>query len=132
MSAISEQERPFPIPREILDTINSIFWFLMDAAWMLEVFGMAYLCILPTVLTGLALLYVERRRAVFYINLAINCWIWMNTLWMLSETLETDALLNVSRALFSAGVIFIIMAAKNSESLQETFSHFKRFRVLKW
>lgn len=130
-AAPAVSERSFFVPKEVLDTVNSVSWFLMDACWMLQAPNIACFLILPTVLTGLCLLYIEKRRPVFFINLAINCWIGMNTLWMLSEFLESDRMLDASRALFGAGVVFILLAARYSESLMETFSHFKRFRVLK-
>lgn len=124
-------ERPFPIRKEVLDTVNSISWFLLDAFWMLDMRSAAYVFLPPTILTGLFLLYTDKRRPILFINLAINCWIWMNTLWMLSDMEANSTYLAYARSLFVLGVFFILIAAFTSKSLMDTFSHFKRFRVLK-
>jgi hypothetical protein len=125
------ENRSFPISKEALDTINSMTWFMMDAFWMLGATHVAGFFILPTILSGLFLLYIERRRTVFYINLAINCWIFMNTMWMLSEFSQNSNWLVGSRVAFVAGLGFIAMAVRSSDDLRETFSHFRRFRLLK-
>ncbi len=124
-------ERPFPIRKEVLDTVNSVSWFLLDACWMLGAPTLGYFFAAPTVATGLLLLYVERRPAVTCINLAINSWILMNLFWMMSEATSTPALLLAARVCFGLGVGFILAAVAKSENLKETFSHFRRFRLLK-
>jgi hypothetical protein len=128
----SSHERSFPVPREVLDTLNSVSWFFMDAFWMLGFAAGAYTLILPTVLSGLLLLYVEKRRSVTFINLAINCWIWMNVFWMIGDLAGARTALLASRVLFALGLVSIGLALATSRSLMETFSHFKRFRVLKF
>ncbi len=120
---MSEHERPFPLSKDLLDTANSVSWFLMDALWMLNLTRWGMLFLLPTLATGLALLYIEKRRSVFWINLSINCWIWMNTFWMFEQ-------LPLARASFVCGLSFIGLAILEAKSLRETFSHFRRFRIL--
>jgi hypothetical protein len=124
-------ERPFPFSKDALDTVNSLTWFLMDAFWMLGTPNIAFIFVLPTLLSGLGLLYIEKRRTVFWINLSINCWIWMNTLWMMSDLLQNPEMLLVARGVFALGLLFIIFAVKSSDNLRETFSHFRRFRLMK-
>ncbi len=131
MNPTQDQTRPFWISKDALDTVNSLTWFLMDAFWMLGATGVATFFILPTLFTGLCLLYIEKRRTVLYINVAINCWIVMNTLWMISEIAESPEMLTWSRAAFGTGILFILLAVRSSENLKETFSHFRRFRLLK-
>ena len=128
----TDNERPFWISKDALDTTNSIAWFFMDAFWMLGLAGTGIFFILPTVLTGLGLLYIEKRPAVFKINLAINCWIWMNTIWMLSDSFHLPWLMFYAKAIFAAGVLSIMLALVQSGNLRETFSHFRRFRTLRW
>lgn len=130
-STPDSHERALPIPKDTLDTVNSVAWFLMDAFWMLGAGKTALAFILPTLVTGLGLLYLERRRTVFFINLAINCWIWMNTFWMLSDLFQSPQLLVAARGVFGLGLVFIACAVRSSDNLRETFSHFRRFRVLK-
>lgn len=122
-------ERPFFLSKDALDTVNSVAWFFMDAFWMLGLTQAGLFFVLPTVLTGFGLLYIEKRPAVFRINVAINCWIWMNTLWMLSDALKDPGLLVFARAMFAAGVLFILAALAQAGNIRETFSHFRRFRV---
>lgn len=128
----SPNERPFFLSKDALDTTNSVAWFFMDAFWMLGLTGAGLFFILPTVLTGLGLLYIEKRPAVFRINIAINCWIWMNTLWMLSDALKAPGLLVYARAMFAAGVLCILAALAQAGNIRETFSHFRRFRTPRW
>jgi hypothetical protein len=128
----SGNERPFFIPREGLDTINSVSWFLMDAFWMLAVPAAAYPLILPTVVSGLLLLYVEKRRSVTFINVAINCWIWMNVAWMIGDLSGDRPYLLASRCLFVAGLLAIAGAVASTRNVSETFSHFRRFRFLRF
>ena len=125
-------ERPFFIPRDALDTFNSISWFLADAFWMMELDILAYGFLAPTVLSGLCLLYIEKRIPVFWINMAINSWIVMNGLWMVSDMTGEESLLPYSKIAFVVGVACVGVAAVTSKSLKETFSHFKRFRTVKW
>lgn len=114
----------------MLDTVNSASWFLMDASWMLQAEKVSVMMIVPTVVTGLCLVYIEKRKTVTLINLAILSWICMNVSWMFSEVLEIPFYLTVAKSLFGLGLAFIVGAVFVSGSLTETFSHFKRFRIL--
>jgi hypothetical protein len=118
-----EHERPFPVSKDALDTLNSMSWFMMDAFWMLEKTSLGKIFVLPTILSGLLLLYIEKRRTVFWINLAINSWIWMNTFWMFEK-------LDWARGAFVFGLLCVGAALLEAKSLRETFSHFRRFRIL--
>jgi hypothetical protein len=118
-----QHERPFPVSKDALDTLNSISWFLMDAFWMLEKTSFGKIFVLPTIVSGLLLLYIEKRRTVFWINLAINSWIWMNTFWMFER-------LPLARVSFGFGLLCVFAAILEAKSLRETFSHFRRFRIL--
>ena len=64
-----EHERPFPVSKDALDTLNSMSWFMMDAFWMLEKTSLGKIFVLPTILSGLLLLYIEKRRTVFWLSL---------------------------------------------------------------
>jgi len=86
--------------------------------------------IIPTIATGLCLVYIEKRKTLTLINLAILSWICMNVSWMFSEVLEIPFYLTAAKSLFALGLGFILAAVFVSGSLTETFSHFKRFRIL--
>ena len=127
-----ENTRPFFISKDVLDTLNSVFWFGADAFWMLGSINTAIAFMIPTILTGLSLLYIEKRRPVLFINIAINCWIFMNTMWILTDVLSSDFIYIASRVFLGLGVLAMITAGFISNNLQDTFSHFRRFRGLKY
>ncbi len=127
----SAHERAFPVGKDVLDTLNSASWFLMDASWMLENHTISGVMIVPTILTGIFLCYIEKRRNITFINLAILSWICMNVCWMGSEVLANSSYLTVAKSLFVVGVAFIALAIATSDNLSDTFSHFRRFRILK-
>lgn len=126
----NKNERPFWLSKDALDTINSLAWFSMDAFWMLGFAGVCFFFAFPTIMTGLCLLYIEKRPVVFKINIALNCWILMNTLWMTSEVFKLPGLLIYAKTAFAGGILFIALAAVQSRNVRETFSHFRRFRTL--
>lgn len=126
---MNANERAFPLSKDILDTINSVSWFLLDASWMLDVQQLSLFMILPTILSGVFLVYIEKRRSVTFINVAILNWICMNITWMFSELYEDSYLLTVSKVFLGVGVLCIGLSIYYSENINETFSHFRRFRV---
>jgi hypothetical protein len=129
---MNNEQRPFFISKDLLDSTNSVSWFLMDASWMLGIEELSIFMILPTVLSGLFLCYIETRRTHTLINIAILCWICMNISWMFSEVMELNSFLFLAKILFGAGSLFVILALLTSENISETFSHFKRFRIKNW
>ena len=126
-----ENSRIFPVSKEVLDTINSLFWFGADASWMMESLSLSASLMVPTILTGLMLLYIEKRKSVLAINVAINCWILMNLSWILSDIYPESMAGKSAKVFFAMGIISVIVAAATSNNLQDTFSHFRRFRALK-
>jgi hypothetical protein len=129
---MNQEQRPFFISKDLLDSTNSVSWFLMDASWMLGVEELSIFMILPTILSGLFLCYIEKRRTHTLINIAILCWICMNISWMFSEVLEINSYLTLAKIFFGTGSLFVILALLTSENISETFSHFKRFRIKNW
>jgi hypothetical protein len=129
---MNNEQRTFFMSKDLLDTLNSVSWFLMDASWMLQTEQLSLLMIIPTILSGLFLCYIEKRRTHSLINIAILCWICMNISWMFSEVLELPIYLSVAKGLFVAGCSFIAIAIITSENISDTFSHFRRFRIKNW
>ncbi len=126
-----DTERPFPVSKDVLDTVNSVTWFMADGLWMLGQHQMALAFIAPTALTGLLLLYVEKRLSVVCINVAINCWIWMNAWWVVFDMSPAPHYRILSQIFFILGMLAILAAVITSGNVRETFSHFRRFRGLK-
>lgn len=126
---MNENERDFFISKDTLDTVNSFAWFMMDATWMLEMKQVATAMILPTLLSGVFLCYIEKRKSVALINLSLVCWIIMNVSWMFSESYYEQAFMAVAKVSFLTGLVLIATAAYYSKNMSDTFSHFKRFRI---
>lgn len=122
-------ERPFPLSKNALDTINSVAWFAMDASWMLESPEISFIMIIPTILSAIWLCYIEKRLSVTFINVAILSWICMNISWMFAEILSNGTYLVMAKVFFVIGVAFVAAAVFTSKNLTETFSHFRRFRT---
>lgn len=126
---MNQSEKPSFISKDILDTVNSFSWFLMDASWMLQEKEISIAMILPTVLSAILLCFVEKRKTVIFINIAILSWICMNVSWMFSDILALPFYLTMAKIFFGVGIAFIILAIATSENISDTFSHFKRFRL---
>lgn len=126
-----ENSRIFPVSKEVLDTINSLFWFGADASWMMQSLSLSASLMVPTILTGLMLLYIEKRKSILAVNVAINCWIMMNLSWILSDIYPESIAGKSAKVFFAMGILSVIVAAATSNNLQDTFSHFRRFRALK-
>lgn len=98
---------------------------------MLNIIDVGLGLLIPTLLTGAFLLYIEKRKHVLMINAAIFCWICMNFLWMVSDMDLTGPYLLLAKSFFGLGVLFIVIATIISPNLKDTFSHFRRFRGIK-
>lgn len=126
---MNQKERPFFVSKDVLDTINSFAWFMMDSSWMLQEKEFSLIMILPTILSAIILCYIEKRRSITFINLAILSWICMNVSWMFSDILDLSYYLTMAKVFFGVGILFILLAVMTSENVSDTFSHFKRFRI---
>jgi hypothetical protein len=114
----------------VLDPINSASWFLMDIAWAAQFEPAAYPLMALTALSGAALLPAERKRGLIWINAALNCWIWLNVLWMVSDLRKINSLRIVALGVGGLGIILVVIGVFRSPDLQRTLAHFKRLRLL--
>ena len=127
-----EVDRSFFVSKDFLDTLNSLTWFLADAFWMFGWNLLSLSVMLFPIVSGLMLLYIDKRPTAFMINGAINCWIWMNTFWIFSELPGYEMTKSLSKVSFLLGLLFIVGAVLISKNMRETFSHFRRFRLSQW
>lgn len=118
--------------KDMLDTLNSLSWFCMDACWMIGLYPMAFLLAPIVVISALLLSLIDRRPAVIAINAGILSWVFMNITWMISDVGDKDFWLLLSRCFFALGLITIGCAVALSDNLRATFSHFRRFRLKDW
>jgi len=114
--------------RENLEMGNSILWFAMDALWMLNQTWLSALIGVPTLLSGLALTLLARKKEVLAIDLAVFLWIVMNYCWLMSEYLESPILLTLSKVGFCFGVLSLFAAIRLGNSWRSALASFRRFR----
>lgn len=129
--AHTDHERPFFVSKDVLDTVNSVCWFFMDAFWMIDLTQLSVVLGVLTIASGVALCYVERRKSHFFINLGILSWILMNAAWMLSDQLDSADYRLWARVFFALGAGNLLLAIAVSKDVADTFSHFRRFRLKK-
>ena len=128
----AQPESPSLLTREGIDIINSICWLFMDALWMFDLPKAGLMFGIPTLLTGLMLLFRERNRSANWINLATNCWIVMNVLWMMSDTFPAtgSVYLTASKSALLLGVVFVVIGAYHTGSITGAIAHYKRYKSL--
>ena len=118
--------QPTPPSKRIVDAVNSAAWFTMDALWIARLEWPAYAAAGLTVATGLVLLALSWRynRSDLFADLAVNCWIAMNTIWFVSDINELETPLFLVGAVAVLGAVFIAAAIWQSED-------FRRMRVFR-
>ena len=101
------------LSRRVVDPANSVAWFAMDALWLAQLAWPAYVATGLTVVTGAALVFLNRRRAErLDDDLALNAWMWMNALWVISDLGKLPALRYVAMAVASLGVVLLANAIR--------------------
>ncbi len=79
--------------RRVVDPINSVAWYAMDGLWLAQLAWPAYVATGLTLATGGMLLLLDRRRGRrLNDDLALNAWMWMNALWLISDLGERPVL----------------------------------------
>jgi len=110
----AEGEEPGPsFAKRVVDPLNSVTWFTMDALWMCKLAWPAYTFAALTVVTGLWLLVFgwRRKRGVLFADLGLNCWIAMNTVWLVADLSGRQTPFEVTVPLAVVGAAFIAVAA---------------------
>jgi hypothetical protein len=110
--------------KRVVDPLNSVAWFTMDALWMFHLEWPAYVFAGLTVVTGLWLLALGWRegRGVLLADLGLNCWIAMNTVWLVSDLNGHPTPLAFAVPAVALGAIFLAAAAWHSQD-------FRRLRI---
>lgn len=113
--------------KPLFDAGNSASWFLMDVAWAAQLRLAAFPLMALTVASGIALVIVDERKH-FWGNLALNGWISLNALWMLSDLLAIPPLRFAGLGAAALAVVFIAIGAWRSGDLAATLGQFRRLR----
>lgn len=118
----------------VLETVGSLFWFLMDGCWMLGLSGLARALAVPTVATQLvAFRYTHGSLVELAITGSVNCWVAMNVFWMFGDLDDRPGLFVAARVAFGAGMGLLVLAAVRARSsgalLKRALGRFRRLRV---
>lgn len=109
-----------PSLRHVVDPVNSVAWFTMDALWVVGLEWPAYVAAALTVVTGVWLMALGWREGwgSLLADLGLSCWIVMNTVWLVYDMndLQTPRAFAVSVAIL--GAVFIVTAAWHSEDVR--------------
>lgn len=119
---------------EIVETVSSICWFLMDACWMLGLQVPAKVMAALTIASSLLVFrYTQRSWPNLFVNAAMNCWAFMNIFWMLSDFKAAGWCLAAAQVSFGCGVLCLLCAAFSGGSvkgaIEVILARFRRFRV---
>jgi hypothetical protein len=115
-----EPEHTPVFSKPVIDPVNTLAWFVMDACWLAKLTWPAYLAAGLTVVTGLVLLVLGRRegRGELYADLGLNCWIVMNTVWLAHDLNGRETPRAFAAVMAALGVGFIVAAARHSRDLR--------------
>jgi hypothetical protein len=113
-----------PLSKRLVDPLNSVAWFAMDSLWMFGLEWPAYAFGVVTVVSGVWLLILGWRegRGVLYADLGLNCWIVMNTVWLVSDMNGYETPLAVAGPVAVLGAAFLAAALWHGQD-------FKRLRI---
>ena len=140
---MSEPNQSTSAPREgaerdsrelVTETVGSICWLAMDAAWMLGWRAAATALIAPCLAAHLLLFRFAPRTVVgVAVTTSMNCWLAMNAVWMLGDIWAVASLLAVAKLLCVSATALLIVAFSQSRWRPEArlllFAGFRRLRL---
>ncbi|AWM37075.1 hypothetical protein GobsT_50130 [Gemmata obscuriglobus] len=119
-NSVESDEEPRSFAQRVADPLNSVTWFTMDALWMGKLAWPAYTFAALTVATGLWLLVLgwRKKRGVLLADLGLNCWIAMNTIWLVADLSGRATPFGVTVPLAVIGAGFIALATWRSQDVR--------------
>jgi hypothetical protein len=121
---------PAKFSRRVVDPVNSIAWFAMDALWLGQVAWGAYTAAAMMLLTGLILILMDRPGGSrLDDDLALNAWMWMNAAWVVSDLGSIPALRQVALGIACVAALLVANAMRPSRVHEGTGRHLKKMRV---
>ncbi|QDV36002.1 hypothetical protein [Tautonia plasticadhaerens] len=116
--------------KRVVDPVNSVAWFAMDGLWLAQLAWPAYLATGLTLATGALLLLLDRRRGPrLDDDLALNAWMWMNALWVVSDLGGVPTLRYAALAVGGLGAVLLAIAVWPSRGPRGTLHRFRKLRV---
>lgn len=124
-------KRPALFSRRVVDPANSLTWFAMDVLWLAELAWPAYLAAGLTLATGASLMALNRRAGQrLNDDIALNAWMWMNTLWLVSDLGEFPILRRAALAFGGLGAVLLVNAVRPSRRHRKTLRRFRKLRTI--
>jgi hypothetical protein len=116
--------------RRVVDPVNSVAWYAMDGLWLAHLTWPAYLATGLTLATGGTLLLLNRRRGQrLNDDLALNAWMWMNALWVISDLGGLPPLRYVAMTIGGLGTVLLVNAVRPSKGSWGALRRFRKMRV---
>ena len=118
----------------VVETVGSVCWLAMDAAWMLGWRAAATLLVVPCVLAHLVLFrFTPRTVVAIAVTASMFCWVGMNAAWMLGDVWNVTALLTIAKLFCLTATTLLIVAFSKSRWRPEArallFAGFRRLRL---
>lgn len=124
-------KRPALLSRRVVDPANSVAWFAMDWLWLADRAWPAYGAAALTLVTGAGLVALNRRAGRrLNDDLALNAWMWMNALWLVSDLGEVPAARRAALAVGVLGAALLINAVRPSRRHRRTLRRFRKLRTI--
>ena len=121
---------PARFSRRLVDPVNSVAWFAMDALWLAQLAWPAYVAAGLTLATGgLLLLFDRRGGSRLDDDLALNAWMWMNAAWVVSDLGGLPGLRHFALAIMAVGALLVLNAVRPNRAHPDTPRRLKKMRV---
>jgi hypothetical protein len=102
----------------------------MDALWLANLAWPAYVATGLTVATGALLLFLDRKRPERLADdLALNAWMWMNALWVISDLGRIPSLRYAAMGVSAVGAILLLNAIRPSKRSRGRIRRLKKLRA---
>ena len=116
--------------RRVVVPVSSVAWSAMDGLWLAHLAWPAYLATGLTLATGGTLLLLNRRPGQrLNDDLALNAWMWMNAMWVVSDLGGLPPLRYVALAIGGLGTVLLANAVWPSKGYRRALPRFRKLRV---
>ena len=116
--------------RRVVDPVNSVAWYAMDGLWLAQLAWPAYVATGLTLATGGMLLLLNRRWGrQLNDDLALNAWMWMNAIWVISDLGELPPLWYIALAFGGLGAVLLANAVRPSKGHRGAPGRLRKMRV---